>query len=163
MWKSILRKIWLFWLLCIWLYSFSFTNAAWDDEIEWYTILPEIKEKNLSELNTKINDIWTSWGHVMENYRKVAEESTVEEQLATGIMNRDTLINYLVYIVKFLSQLWLAVWAVFIIIAWYKYMISVFNWWKADSNTVKNAIIWVIIVIFSYAIMKFFTSIFLWS
>ena len=37
-------------------------------------------------------------------------------------------------------------------------MVSVFNWGKLPTETVKNAIIWVIIVIFSFAIMKTLTS-----
>jgi hypothetical protein len=79
-------------------------------------------------------------------------------QLASGIMNRDTIMKYLEFIVKFLSQLWMAVWVIFIMFAWYKYMVSIFNWQKTWAGTIKNAIIWVIIVIFSYAILKTLTS-----
>ncbi len=163
MWKSLLKRILLCWLICTSICSLSFANAAWDDEMEWYTILPELTESELNDANEQIYKIWLIWWEVRDNYNDASEKINVNEALATGIMNRDTLINYLSYVVKFLSQIWLAIWAVFIIIAGYKYMLSVFNWWKADSKIIKNAIIWVIIVIFSYAIMKFFTSIAIWS
>ena len=73
-------------------------------------------------------------------------------------MDRDVIIDYLKFVVKFLSEAWLAVWVIFIMLAWYKYMIAVFNWLKAPTGTIKNAIIWVIIIIFSYAILKTLTS-----
>ena len=163
MWKSLLKRILLCWLICTSICSLSFAHAAWDGEMEWYTILPELTESELNDANEQIYKIWLIWWEVRDNYNDASENINVNEALATGIMNRDTLINYLSYVVKFLSQIWLAIWAVFIIIAGYKYMLSVFNWWKADSKIIKNAIIWVIIVIFSYAIMKFFTSIAIWS
>jgi len=112
-----------------------------------------------------IKEIWAEWWKVMDKYRKGAAELdwNAGEQLATWIMSWNTILNYLVYIVQFLSQLWLLVWVVFIMYAWYKYMVSVFVGWQTNgaSSTLKNAIIWVIIVIFSYAIMKTFTS-FIW-
>lgn len=134
-------------------------------EIQGYTILPEIDASEASQLTEVVSWVWAEWWKVMEIYTKQADARSwdIEKQLATWIMTRDTLINYLVYVVKFLSQLWLAVWAWFIIYAWYTYMLSVFNWWKAKPEVIKNAIIWVIIVIFSYAIMKTLTAIFLWS
>lgn len=137
-------------------------SASSDAHAEWsldYTILPEIEESWIKTLQEKVEQIWKTWWKVMETYTKTAEKLTLEEQLATWIMNRDTILNYLVYVVKFLSQLWLAIGTIFIMFAGYKYIVSVFNWWKADSKTLKNAIIWVIIVIFSFAIMKFLTSI----
>jgi hypothetical protein len=74
-------------------------------------------------------------------------------------MTWNTIMDYLVFVVKFLSQLWLLVGVVFIIYAWYQYMLSVFKNSWTPSKTVKNAIIWVLIVVFSYAIMKTLTSI----
>lgn len=130
-------------------------------EVDWFEIMPKLEPDEIADVNTKIKQIWEAPGKVREKYNETANSSgfTTSKQIASWIMNRDTIMNYIVFIVKFLSQLWLLVWAWFIMYAWYKYMLSVFNWWKTGSSTLKNAIIWVIIVIFSYAIMRIFTSI----
>jgi hypothetical protein len=128
-------------------------------DVEGFEIMPKLKPEEISEINTAIKEIWSEGWKVWENYNKNASGLTTAKQITSWIMTRNTIMNYLVFVVKFLSQLWLVVWAWFIMYAWYKYMLSVFNWWKTPSSTLKNAIIWVIIVIFSYAIMKVFTSI----
>lgn len=131
-----------------------------DLKVEWFSILPELEDKEITTANEKINEIWQTWWEVRKKYNKIASgELTTSQQIATWIMNWDTIMNYLVFIVKFLSQLWLLVGFFFIMYAWYTYMLSVFQWNKTKSSTVTNAIIWVIIVIFSYAIMKILTSI----
>ena len=138
----------------------SFTNAAGSDlEVDWFNITPKLKSSQVEKVNEKIDLIWSHGWKVWDNYLQAAEDLTTSEQIASWIMNRNTILNYLTFIVQFLSQLWLLVWAGFIMYAWYKYMLSVFNWGKTPSSTLKNAIIWVIIVIFSYAIMRILTSI----
>ena len=138
----------------------TFTNADENDlEVDGFNITPKLKEEQVEKINKQIQNIWSHGWKVWDNYTKAADSLTTSEQVASWIMNRNTLLNYLAFIVEFLSQLWLLVWAGFIMYAWYKYMISVFTWWKTPSSTLKNAIIWIVIVIFSYAIMRFFTSI----
>lgn len=145
-------------------------DAGWDSstkqgvkgnwEITWYTIIPEVTVEQSAQIDTAIENIWKTGWQVMDQYDATAEawKNRPEMQLASGIMNRDTIMKYLEFIVKFLSQLWMAVWVIFIMFAWYKYMVSIFNWQKTWAGTIKNAIIWVIIVIFSYAILKTLTS-----
>lgn len=150
------KKIWLLILLLVWIFGFSFyTNAQSIDGIQ---IIPELEDEEIEEINEAIDRIGKTGGKVREKYNAAASGMSTSQQIASWIMNRDTLVNYLVYVVKFLSQLWIVVGVVFIMYAWYKYMISVFAWWKTPTSTIKNAIIWVIIVIFSYAIMKILTS-----
>ena len=149
-------------LFSVFLFLPTVTNAESSDlEVEWFEIMPKLDEEETTAVNTEIQKIWSSWWHVREIYNATANstEFTTSEQLASWIMNRDTIMNYIVFVVRFLGQLWLLVWAGFIMFAWYKYMLSVFNWWKTPSSTLKNAIIGVLIVIFSYAIMKILTSI----
>jgi hypothetical protein len=121
--------------------------------------MPKLEPEEIEEINTKIKEIWSEGWKVWENYNKNASGMSTSKQIASWIMNRDTIMNYIVFIIKFLSQLWLLVWAWFIMYAWYKYMLTAFGQWKDANSTLKNAIIWVIIVIFSYAIMKILTSI----
>lgn len=130
-------------------------------EVEWFNIMPELKEDSVSKIDAIITTIWYEWWHVWDHYNDEALNLTTEEQVASWIMNWDTIMNYLVFIVQFLSQLGLVVWVGFIIYAWYKYMSSSFSGGKVPSSTVTNAIIWILIVIFSYAIMKILTS-FIW-
>ena len=150
------RKIWFFMLLLIWTFGLSFWAIAQD--IDGIQIISELDEDELSDVQKAIDEIAKTWWQVMDTYREKAANLTTEQQLASWIMDWDTIVNYLVYVVKFLSQLWLVVGVVFIMYAWYKYIVSVFTWWKTPSTVIKNAIVWVIIVIFSYAIMKTLTS-----
>ena len=157
--------------LLIWIYkAFIFaamlllipaiTHATENDlEVDWFEIMPRLETWQVEKVNKKIEDIWKTPGKVREKYNNAAKSLKTSEQIASWIMNRDTIMNYIVFVVQFLSQLGLLVWACFIMYSWYKYMLSVFNWGKTPWSTLKNAIIWVLIVVFSYAIMKILTSI----
>ena len=154
--------------LLIWILAFAIafvfmpaiTNADNEElEVDWFDIMPRLKPEEVADVNQKIKEIWSEGWKVWENYNKNASWMTTSQQIASWIMTRNTILNYIVFIVKFLSQLWLLVWAWFIMFAWYKYMVSLFTWGKAPSSTLKNAIIWIIIVIFSYAIMRILISI----
>lgn len=159
--KKLIKKIWIFMIFPILtivnIPCLIFANGE-DIEVDWFNIIPELEPGELEDINKKIDNIWKTWWHVWEEYNKAASGMSTSKQLASWIMTRDTIMEYIVFVVKFLSQLWLLVWTWFIMYAWYKYMVSVFNWWKTPSSTLENAIIWVIIVIFSYAIMKTLTS-----
>ena len=145
-----IRKIWL----PIFLLTFSLYTQA-----DSFNITRELTDNEITKVNRRIKIIsWDPW-NVSSNIHKAHEDLNLFERLASWILEIEDIMDYLVLVVKFLSQLWLLVWMVFIMYAWYQYIISVFNWWKVPSNTIKNAIIWVIIVIFSYAIMRFLTSI----
>ena len=152
------KIIWAFTVLISCWFLLPINSYADEMDVE-FSILPALTDTGVDDVNEQIYKIWYEWWHVWENYNDVASKIEIQEQLNSWIMNWNTILDYLAYIVKFLSQLWLVVWVVFIMFAWYKYMTSVFTWWKPSSNMVKNAIIWVIIVIFSYTIMKILTSI----
>lgn len=157
------KKIWLFMMIiCVYSLSFPFMAIAADDdemEIDGFNILPTLKDKDIDEVDEAIDEIWATWWQVMDTYRDKADQFSLSQQMASWIMNRNTIMNYLVFVIKFLSQLWLTVWTGFIIFAGYKYMISLWNSTQTSNQTIKNAIIWIVIVIFSYAIMKSLTSI----
>lgn len=158
--KLFKNLLWMFIISSAFFVSYGVFAAGGDSdlEVDWFNILPELEESEVKNVSQKISEIWQTWWSVWDNYNKAASSLTTSEQVASWIMNRDTIMNYLVFIVQFMSQLWLVVWTLFIMYAWYEYMLSVFKWWKLPTETVKNAIIWVIIVIFSYAILKTLTS-----
>jgi len=134
----------------------SYNTIAQDMNLN---IMQELTEDETIEANREVENIWSEPWKVNHNINKAANRLPIKIAWATWIMNRNTIMNYLVYVVKFLSQLWLVVWFWFIMYAWYKYILSVFEWWKTARSTLKNAIIWIIVVIFSYAIIKILTSI----
>jgi len=113
-----------------------------------------------------VQKVWSKWWSVWENYDAVAEsmdsEAELWNQLASGIMTRNTLLRYAVKLVRWLSQVWLLIWALMIVYAWYLYATEIFAGKSWDgNNAIKNAIIWVLVISFSYAIMKLITSAFL--
>lgn len=158
-----LKKFLIIAISTIFLTSFSTTVYATDPEmdVDWINITKKLNAEGTEKVNQAIQDIWSSGWKVWEKYNKAASWMSTPEQMASWIMNRNTIMNYLVYIVQFLSQLGLLIWAIFIMYAGYKYIISALNWWRTAGSTLKNAIIWIIIVIFSYAIMRILTS-FIW-
>ena len=149
--KNIYKKIRLFWgllFLLFWWFCVKADNLV---------IMEELTDEEMEHTNRRIKFLWSnSW--VRDNYQKAHDDLNFWERMAGWILYIDDIMNYLVFVVQFLGQLWLVVWTIFIIYAWYKYMLSIFRWWETPSSTVKNAIIWVIIVIFSYAIMRILTS-----
>jgi len=154
------KAIWIILLLGLFFLPNNNLYAS-DLEVDWFNIIPELTWWQIDKIDKAIEEIWATWWNVWKKYNENADKLSTSEQIGSGIMNRNTIMNYLVFIVQFLSQLWLVVWAIFIMYAWYKYMTSIFAGWKTPSSTVKNAIIGVIIVIFSYAIMRVLTS-FIW-
>lgn len=162
--KKILKKFWIVFTISLLAFVILPYRVNWADDmdVEWFNIMPELTDEQIEKINAEVIDIWSVWWHVWENYIDAAERMPTEAQIASWIMNRDTIMNYLVFIVQFLSQLGLVVWAWFIIYSGYKYMLSAFSGWKwIPRESIKNAIIWIIIVIFSYAIMRTLTS-FIW-
>ena len=158
------KKIWTFFLITAFFSLFCIPvhaepdNNGDDLDVNWFNILPELTTEENNTIEEKMDEIWKAWGNVMETYNNTAKKLTTSQQVASWIMNWSTITSYLAYIVKFLSQIGLVVWTIFIMYAWYKYMVSVFSGWKVPTETIKNAIIWIIIVIFSFAIMKTLTS-----
>ncbi len=159
--KSFLKNIWIISFLLIlglFLLPNNFCIAENDLTVNGFNIIPELDDTEIADINGQISTIWSSWWKVWSNYNNAASNLSTSQQIASWIMNRDTIMNYLVFVVQFLSQLWLVVWAIFIMYAWYKYMLSVFESGKTPTSSIKNAIIWILIVIFSYAIMRTLTS-----
>ena len=164
-----MKKVFYKWIflavtLLLWVFALS-QNKTYAQDVDWFNIIPKLEGGEIAELNANIKEIWSEWWYVRAHYNDVADrhDENPKKQIASWIMSWNTILNYLVFVVQFLSQLWLLVWVMFIMYAWYKYMVSVFAGWKTNNapEMLKNAIIWVIIVIFSYAIMKTLTS-FIW-
>lgn len=71
-------------------------------------------------------------------------------------MNWDTIASYFARFVNYLSQLGIFIGACFIVYAGYVYATAVFGGGKVEKGNmaIKNALLGVVIITFSYAIMK---------
>ncbi len=168
--------------LIVWLVWFSFVwgvLGAWNDEIE-FELIPRATDtknvkdniKNLWEIGSsenfdlKYNEyakrLWENGGEWSENIKECA---WLGNQFMSGIMNRDTILCLAAQVVRFISNMALVVWAAMIIYAWYMYAMSVFGddvWGVGKGNeAIKWAIVWIVIIIFSYAILNFVIEAFL--
>ncbi len=158
-----MRKIAL-WFLALTLVAINVWSPLYAiDANNDFVIIPEAGDT--AKVEQAVTDVGAKWGSVWDAYTTKATDMKWEvgNQLASGIMTRETLLDYVVYIVRFLSQIGLVIGALMIIYAGYLYATSVFSGGNvAKGNTaIKNAIIGVIVVAFSYAIMKLLTSAFL--
>ena len=126
-----------------------------------FAIMPEIEDP--SGLPDVIIRVGASGGEVMNNYNKEAETLPLSQQMATGIMNWDTILQYLVYVIRLVSEIWLFIGAGMIIYAGYLYASNIFSEGQTTKagQAVKYAIIGVLVISFAFAIMRIFTSAFL--
>ena len=145
--------------LLITFFSFVFVIAVSFAEDNSWTIIPKTDSTEVLEI--------TEWKSLLEEYRKFAKEKVDANKdiwlaFKTWVFSWDTIFEYLKYLAKLLSQIWLVVGAAMIIYAGYKYATWVFTqdvakWWR---DAIKSAIFWLLIVIFSYAIIKLLLNMF---
>ncbi len=128
-------------------------------------IIPEVKPSDGVE--KAVTTIANSWWHVWDAYNQQAgvfkEKKNLAAQLASWIFTWDTLLDYLAYLIKFLSEIWIFVGACFIVYAGYLYATNIFTGKDPSSanKAISNAIIGVLVITFSYAIMKAIVAAFL--
>lgn len=98
-----------------------------------------------------VEQIASGW-NVWKIYREKADGSmSLWDQFATGVMTWDTILDYAVYIMKFLWQLALLIGAVMLIYFWYQKSIASNKW---TSTALLHLIIWILVVIFAYVIIR---------
>lgn len=139
-------------IICLWA-NLSFAQNSTQSDI---SIIPEGGWNRAAEA---VNEVWV-WWQVRKNYRKIvdANELSLWDQFASWIMSRNTILDYIVYLVKFLSWLTLLVWAVAIIYLWYKKI--ALQYFSKQPPAFVMVIVWVLIVTFAYAIVKLLRSAF---
>ncbi len=137
----------------------SFAQQTTND----FEIIPEAASGG--NVTQAVQAVGKTWGNVWKSYNEQASELSWDlwAQMASGIMTWDTLLDYIVYLVRFLSQIGIFIGVVMIIYAGYLYASSIFNpsGMSKGKSAITNAIIGVLVIAFSYAIMKLLTSAFL--
>jgi len=143
---SIIKLI--FFVIITFFLSFVSTYAAAEDD--GWTLIPEWWAKA-----PPIAPWWVS--------ATFAGSSSAWDAFSSWVFNWDNVFDFFRYLARALSGIWLVIWAAMIVYAGYKYATWVFTWDAAKwwQDAIKWAIYWVLIVIFSYAIMKLLISTFL--
>ncbi len=109
-------------------------------------------------LEWDVYDTVTKWWWVWDAYNKKADELELADQINSGIINWDTLLNYIVYLAKFLGQLGLLIATFVLIYIWYDKAMQVYSF--SDSK-VGMVIKWLIVIIWAYFIVKFLYNAFI--
>ena len=153
--KKILLTIKLIFFVIIlsWINFVSTSYAASDDG---WTLIPEGSTSAAEAVSeAKPGEVWTE-------YNKYAS-SKAWDAFASWVFSWNSVFDFFQKLAKTLSWIGLVIWAAMIVYAGYKYATWVFTWDAAKwwQDAVKWAIYWVLIVIFSYAIMKLLISTFL--
>ncbi len=171
------KILWLIALLTlvVWLILPTSTGRAADKDDDTFELIPKAEQS----YTWAAKDLWSSRssGNFAEIYNQKAKSfgekwkdgvgikacSGLGEQFASGIMNRDTILCLAAQIVTFVSNMALVVWALMIIYAGYLYATSVFNGGNVGkwADAIKRAIIGIVVVIFSYAILNLLINAFL--
>ena len=126
-----------------------------------------IPQANRDTVVKDVERVSMSWWHVRDVYNNTLSDQygkrDLADKLSSGIMDRGTILDYFARFVRYLSELWIFIGACFIVYAWYIYATAVFTDGKIEKGkiAIKNAILWVVIITFSYAIMKAIMSAFL--
>lgn len=143
--------------LCSVLFALSYASAVENT----FDIIP----KTETDVSSDVTEVGKAgggvWDKLNEKAKKYEENDDIGAQFASGAFTRNTLLNYVIYLVRFLSQIALVIGAGMIVVAGYKYAQGAFTGKASGSEDIKNAIIGVLIVIFSYAIMRILTEAFL--
>jgi len=140
--------------------DFSILPEKIDDEqiMKDVTAVWDVHNKDI-DINDEYDSVWDKYKEIAHD--KDGERRTLWDKLASGIINWDTLLDYVVYLIKFLSQLWLLIGAIMIIYAGYMYASSVFSSKEPSTDPIKHAITGIVVISFSYAIMKILTNAFI--
>lgn len=127
----------------------------------WFTQAQSLVPKDIEADTAEIVSWVSQWWHVLENQKKLIKswELTMAQQINTWIMSWDTILDYCVFLVKFLWEVALLIWAVAIIFLWYKRITKNVFWESPKGLTM--IVIWILVVIFAYAIVKLLWSAFI--
>ncbi len=158
--KRLLIALLIPFLMMIFIPSTVFATGA-ETKDEPFELIPKTKDTKRQEdvvkLQKKSNeDFWEQYNDIAKWYVKDKDKEWLWKMLASWIVTRDTILLLLTSVIRFVSNAALVFGSAMFIYAWYLYISSAIAWdstWKANE-AMKNAVIWVVIVIFSYAIQR---------
>lgn len=151
------------------LFSLFAINIAGAQDI-WFEIVPDKTSNNVWETVNKVGVWWKVW----DNYKdtaygeKVSDWSNTREwsdmslwdQLASWIMTWDTILDYAVYLVKFIWQLALLAGALGIIYFGYSKATDSVSWKSTTISKLSHVVAGILVISFAYVIIKMVWSMF---
>ncbi len=160
------------------LMSVVFSNSvfATNSESDPFVLIPKAKEKYWTDVDkltdpNKTKKFWNDYNtkadaYMADNVSSWRYGCDLGAMLSSGIVSRDTILCLLIRVVKFVANMALVVWSAMIIYAGYLYWVTARSGSSVDetgkaNDAIKNAIIGICIVIFSYAIQRIVTQAFL--
>lgn len=163
-----MKKLLIIFIFSIWL---TFLTSAVHAQDMGFEVIPESDQStsNIGKVVTDISVWWSVWDKYKDEaygiesvnsaWVRVREGSDLSlwDQFASGVMTWDTILDYAVYLVKFIGQLALLAWALWIIYLWYKKATEhlKFEW------TLGKIVIWILVISFAYVIVKVIWSMFI--
>jgi len=116
-----------------------------------------------------VDKLTKPWVKFWEEYNKEGDEFNKGERdlgaaMGSGIITWDTILTLLTQIIKFIANTSMVIGAAMFIYAWYLYVTAVYSWEGQTSKAneaIKDAVIGIVLVIFSYAIQKIVVQSFL--
>lgn len=160
-------RTWIVWWLLVWVLSFSVfpVVVAWNAD-DSFVLIPEAENdswvEDVKDLQTlkPDKDFWTDYN---KYWNKYAKDKDLWTQIASWVVTRDTIMLLVTRIVKFVSNAALVVWSLMVIYAGYLYILSAISGDQAGkaNEAIKDAVIGIVLVIFSYAIQAFVIEAFL--
>ncbi len=117
----------------------------WDSD---FAVIPE-SDKNSNDIIKEIAQGWEVWDKYNE---KAVSDMSLADQLTTGVMTWDTLLDYIVYLARFLGQLGLLIAAIVIIYIGYSKAVKVFSF---EDSPISNVIKGILVIASAYAIVRF--------
>ncbi len=150
--------IWLYMMACLAMTFFSPLTVVFADENDvQFEIIPAVEPSDLQSINKTILD---SNEDIRDIYNQQADTLGAQEggtalQVTSGVMNRDTIINYAIKVLRFLSQLGLLIGWLMIVYTGWKYIMAVISGDSPpSSDLIINAIKGILVIIFSFAILR---------
>lgn len=149
--------------------SLSLITNATQHTSNYLHIIPETETDNDydDKAASIVKLVWDDDGRsVNDRYNEQAKDILDDWDIwlafETGVMNWDILLSYVAYVIRFINQLWILIWSIMILYAGYQFATSIF-WWNVSNwkTAIKNAIIWIIVIVFSFAIWKGLEAMFL--
>lgn len=149
--------------------SLSLTTNATQHTSNYLHIIPETETDNDydDKAASIVKLVWDDDGRsVNDRYNEQAKDILDDWDIwlafETGVMNWDILLSYVAYVIRFINQLWILIWSIMILYAGYQFATSIF-WWNVSNwkTAIKNAIVWIIVIVFSFAIWKGLEAMFL--
>lgn len=162
--RKFLLYILLLWGFGIW--SFSYAQNQ-DTDILNLKIIPTVQDKNNLDMSI-IDQKWEAWNDSIGFWYKYEKNTNLMQkkwdlwwQIQWWFINISTILSFLAYLIRLISNIAIVAWAFFVIRWWYEYALQTFGGKAKTTEYIKNVFIGIFIMSFAYGIIKILAFTFL--